>query len=190
MRIRLAHEPARRHAGAAMLDRLSNDKQVTKNTPPTFMFHTDDDAGVPPENSVTFYLALKRAGVPAELHVYQHGRHGVGLAPKIPCCRHGRPGSRIGCVCAVWFRRRGPHRQHQRRRSRTARRYGRLYCVFSSLVASLRAPPQIHRGATRGSSASRRWKYLPPRARRLTPILATCSIPSGAATPSRGASAA
>ena len=69
---------------AALLDRLSNDKQVTKNTPPTFLFHTDDDAGVPPENSATFYLALKRAGVPAELHVYQHGKHGVGLAPSDP----------------------------------------------------------------------------------------------------------
>jgi acetyl esterase/lipase len=68
----------------ALLERLSNDKQVTKDTPPTFLFHTDDDAGVPPENSATFYLALKRAGVPAELHVYQHGKHGVGLAPSDP----------------------------------------------------------------------------------------------------------
>jgi acetyl esterase/lipase len=68
----------------ALLARLSNDTQVTKNTPPAFLFHTDDDAGVPPENSVTFYLALKKAGVPAELHVYQHGKHGVGLAPDDP----------------------------------------------------------------------------------------------------------
>ncbi len=57
---------------------------MTKNTPPTFLFHTDDDAGVPPENSVTFYLALKKAGVPAELHVYQHGKHGVGLGTGDP----------------------------------------------------------------------------------------------------------
>jgi acetyl esterase/lipase len=69
---------------SALLARLSNDKQVTKNTPPTFLFHTDDDAGVPPENSVTFYLALKKAGVPAELHVYQHGKHGVGLGTGDP----------------------------------------------------------------------------------------------------------
>jgi acetyl esterase/lipase len=68
----------------ALMKRLSNDTQVTKDTPPTFLFHTDDDAGVPPENSVTFYLALKKAGVPAELHVYQHGKHGVGLAPDDP----------------------------------------------------------------------------------------------------------
>jgi acetyl esterase/lipase len=68
----------------ALVEKLSNDKAVTKDTPPTFLFHTDDDAGVPPENSVTFYLALKKAGVPAELHVYQHGKHGVGLAPTDP----------------------------------------------------------------------------------------------------------
>jgi acetyl esterase/lipase len=63
---------------------LSNEKQVTKDTPPTFLFHTDADTGVPPENSVMFYLALRRAGVPAELHIYQDGKHGVGLAPADP----------------------------------------------------------------------------------------------------------
>ncbi|HTQ52966.1 MAG TPA: alpha/beta hydrolase [Bryobacteraceae bacterium] len=59
---------------------LSNETQVTANTPPTFLFHTDEDHGVPAENSVLFYLALRRAGVPAELHVYARGPHGVGLA--------------------------------------------------------------------------------------------------------------
>jgi acetyl esterase/lipase len=63
---------------------LSNELQVTKETPPTFLFHTDGDTGVPPENSVMFYLALRRAGVPAELHIYEQGRHGVGLAPADP----------------------------------------------------------------------------------------------------------
>jgi acetyl esterase/lipase len=63
---------------------LSNEKWVTKETPPTFLFHTDADTGVPPENSVMFYLALRRAGVPAELHIYEQGKHGVGLAPKDP----------------------------------------------------------------------------------------------------------
>jgi acetyl esterase/lipase len=63
---------------------LSNEKQVTKETPPTFLFHTDADTGVPPENSVMFYLALRRAGVPAEMHIYQEGKHGVGLAPNDP----------------------------------------------------------------------------------------------------------
>ncbi len=63
---------------------LSNEKQVTPDTPPTFLFHTDEDTGVPPENSVYFYLALRRAKVPAELHVYQSGRHGLGLARQTP----------------------------------------------------------------------------------------------------------
>ncbi len=59
---------------------LSNEKQVTAQTPPTFLFHTNEDAGVPAENSVLFYLALRKAGVPAELHIYERGPHGVGLA--------------------------------------------------------------------------------------------------------------
>ena len=63
---------------------LSNEKQVTPETPPTFLFHTDEDKGVPAENSVQFYLALRRAKVPAELHVYRQGRHGLGLAPDVP----------------------------------------------------------------------------------------------------------
>jgi acetyl esterase/lipase len=63
---------------------LSNEKQVTAETPPTFLFHTNEDEGVPAENSVAFYLALREAGVPAELHIYEHGRHGVGLAPDDP----------------------------------------------------------------------------------------------------------
>jgi len=63
---------------------LSNEKQVTPETPPTFLFHTDEDKGVPPENSVYFYLALRRAKVPAEMHVYRQGQHGLGLAPDSP----------------------------------------------------------------------------------------------------------
>ncbi len=63
---------------------VSNEKQVTPQTPPAFLFHTDDDNGVSSLNSVYFYLALKKAGVPAEIHIYAHGPHGVGLAPKDP----------------------------------------------------------------------------------------------------------
>lgn len=68
----------------ALLESLSSEKQVTPRTPPTFLFHTDEDKGVPAENSVLFYLALRKAGVPAELHIYERGRHGVGLAPDDP----------------------------------------------------------------------------------------------------------
>ena len=60
---------------------LSNETQVSALTPPTFLFHTDEDRAVPPENSVLFYLALREAGIPAELHIYEKGRHGVGFAP-------------------------------------------------------------------------------------------------------------
>ena len=59
---------------------LSAENQVTSNTPATFLFHTTADAGVPAENSIRFYLALKAAKVPVELHVFENGPHGVGLA--------------------------------------------------------------------------------------------------------------
>src|SRR5208282_176419 len=62
-----------------LLENLSNDLQVTPQTPPTFLFSTSEDTGVPAENSVAFYLALHKAHVPAELHIFQHGPHGVGL---------------------------------------------------------------------------------------------------------------
>ena len=69
---------------AAAVWELSNEYQVTPETPPTFLFHTTDDAGVPVENSLFFYQALRDAGVPVEMHLYQTGRHGVGLAPTDP----------------------------------------------------------------------------------------------------------
>ena len=58
---------------------LSNELQVTKQTPPTFLVHTGEDTGVPAENSILFYLALRKAGVPAEMHIYEKGPHGFGL---------------------------------------------------------------------------------------------------------------
>ena len=67
-----------------ILDDLSNERQVTADTPPTFLFHTDADTGVPAENSVMFYLALRKAKVPAELHIYEPGPHGVGLGGTDP----------------------------------------------------------------------------------------------------------
>lgn len=68
----------------ALVENLSNERQVTARTPPTFLFHTNEDKGVPAENSLLFYEALRKAGVPAELHIYERGRHGVGLAPSDP----------------------------------------------------------------------------------------------------------
>ncbi len=65
---------------AALAESLSNENQITPQTPPTFLWHTSEDAGVPAENSVLFYLGLRKAGVPAELHIFERGRHGMGLA--------------------------------------------------------------------------------------------------------------
>jgi acetyl esterase/lipase len=66
------------------LQHLSNDTQVTAETPPTFLFHTNSDKGVPAENSLQFFLALRKAGVPGEIHVYQDGPHGVGFGEGHP----------------------------------------------------------------------------------------------------------
>lgn len=58
---------------------VSSELNVTAETPPTFLFHTTADTVVPPENSLLFYMALRKHGVPCEMHVYQDGVHGVGL---------------------------------------------------------------------------------------------------------------
>ncbi len=63
---------------------LSSELQVTTFTPPTFLFSTDADNTVPSENSVLFYQALRKVHVPAELHIFENGRHGVGLAADDP----------------------------------------------------------------------------------------------------------
>jgi acetyl esterase/lipase len=61
---------------------LSNELQVTKDTPPCFIWHTYEDNGVPVENSLQFAEALRRAGVPCDLHIYQKGPHGLGLGTR------------------------------------------------------------------------------------------------------------
>ena len=66
---------------AELAKSLSAHNRVSTQTPPTFLFHTGDDPAVPVENSLLFYAALRKHGVPGELHVYESGRHGVGLAP-------------------------------------------------------------------------------------------------------------
>jgi acetyl esterase/lipase len=68
----------------ALVSALSLETRVTPQTPPTFLFATTDDKTVPVVNSVMFYEALVRAGVPAEMHLFQHGAHGAGLATANP----------------------------------------------------------------------------------------------------------
>ncbi|MDX1966026.1 MAG: alpha/beta hydrolase [Planctomycetaceae bacterium] len=63
---------------------LSNDLMVTPQTPPTFLFHTTEDTGVPVENSLAFFAACRKHKIPVEMHIYQFGPHGVGLAPGDP----------------------------------------------------------------------------------------------------------
>jgi acetyl esterase/lipase len=63
---------------------LSNDEQVTKETPPAFLVHTSNDEAVPVENSLLFVNALRRASVPFEFHLYERGPHGFGLGGKDP----------------------------------------------------------------------------------------------------------
>ena len=90
-----------------LIESLSNERQVTKDTPPTFLAHTNADSGVPAENSLLFAMALRKAGVPVELHLFERGPHGLGLgaasqSSASPPNRHSRsgpnsakPGSRI-----------------------------------------------------------------------------------------------
>ena len=68
----------------ADVDAMSAELHVTAQTPPVFLFSTTDDRTVPIMNSVMFYEALVKAGVPVEMHVFQHGGHGSGLAPANP----------------------------------------------------------------------------------------------------------
>ena len=80
---------------------LSAELNVTPQTPPAFLWHTADDDAVPVSNSLNYAKALIAAGVPAELHIFPEGRHGLGLAADDP-----GPGQWSG-LCAAWLYRAG-----------------------------------------------------------------------------------
>jgi len=84
-----------------LVEHMSNDRAVTKETPPIFLFHTAEDAAVLPENSILFFAACRKAGVPCEMHVFEKGRHGVGLAQDDPELKEW-PG-----LCERWLRSHG-----------------------------------------------------------------------------------
>jgi acetyl esterase/lipase len=92
----LGHAPS-----SDILAALSADRQVTAETPPAFLWHTADDAAVSVSHSLRYAGALLGAGVPAELHVFPEGRHGLGLAA-------GEPGAeQWPALCADWLARAG-----------------------------------------------------------------------------------
>lgn len=84
-----------------LLELLSLEKQVTAATPPTLLIHTQEDQSVPVENSVLFFQALTRAGVPAELHVFERGAHGMGMRAGLGTA------SDWPKAAAAWLRHRG-----------------------------------------------------------------------------------
>ncbi len=79
------------HPSPELVRDLSNELQVTKATPPCFVWHTWEDSAVPVENSLMFAEALRRAGVPFDLHIYQKGRHGIGLGAPYADKAHRHP---------------------------------------------------------------------------------------------------
>lgn len=79
-------------------EKMSLEKHVRPNTPPTFLWHTSDDAGVPVENSLMFATALREKGIPFEMHVYPNGPHGMGLGEA------DRHVATWAALCAEWLR--------------------------------------------------------------------------------------
>jgi acetyl esterase/lipase len=100
------HEGSRRqllgeNASAELIRELSNELQVRPDTPPCFIWHTWEDKTVPVENALLFASALRKAGVPFDLHIYENGRHGLGL---------GRPDAEAppwAADCLYWLKQRG-----------------------------------------------------------------------------------
>jgi acetyl esterase/lipase len=93
----------------ALVESLSNETQVTKDTPPTFLVHTNADSGVVPENSLLFAMALRKAGVPVELHLFERGQHGLGLGSGSRQFNIA-PDTAFGVwpgLCATWLKNQG-----------------------------------------------------------------------------------
>ena len=89
-----------KNAAKKTLQKFSNHQHVTENTPPTFLWHCSDDKVAHPKNSIVYFQALLAAGVPAEIHVYEKGGHGIGLATEKPGVQNW------GAVCVDWMARR------------------------------------------------------------------------------------
>ena len=79
------------------IENFSNDLQVNKNTPPAFIVLAENDKSVPVQNSINYFLALKKFNIPAELHIFQTGGHGFGMGKK------GETESYWPEVCKNWL---------------------------------------------------------------------------------------
>ncbi len=79
--------------------KMSLENQVDKDTPPAFIWHTYEDGAVPAENSLLFVTALRRAGVPAEFHMYPKGSHGLALANRLT---QNQDGNAAQPECTSW----------------------------------------------------------------------------------------
>jgi acetyl esterase/lipase len=90
-----------RAPSSGLLAALSADGHVSAATPPAFLWHTADDAAVSVSHSLRYAGALMEAGVPAELHIFPSGRHGLGLAGDEPGARQWP------ALCADWLLRAG-----------------------------------------------------------------------------------
>jgi len=83
-----------------LVELLSNERQVTQETPPCFIWHTWEDGSVPAENALAFARALREKGVRFDLHIYEKGGHGMGLGE--PACPHPWADD-----CLFWLRAQG-----------------------------------------------------------------------------------
>lgn len=86
------------NASQCQMDNLSLENQVGSHTPPAFIWHTFDDEAVPVQNSLLLASALKKYGVPFDLHIFTHGPHGLSLCDG----RTGNSGDWINPECAIW----------------------------------------------------------------------------------------
>lgn len=86
---------------AEMIEALSAEQNVTADTPPCFIVHTTEDKAVPVQNAILFYLALKENNIPVEMHLFEKGHHGLGLAQSEPAM------STWPKQCITWLRGRG-----------------------------------------------------------------------------------
>jgi acetyl esterase/lipase len=82
--------------------KYSPEQNVSADCPEVFLLHTDEDVSVKPENSILFYSALRCAGIPAELHIFRDGVHGMGIERSV-----GLPAGAWPDICVAWMTRVG-----------------------------------------------------------------------------------